>query len=127
MFCFFLLKTILTCDQSAGIFFVLFFFQQGGGVNRSAHSTLSLSLSEVMAACQDDSDISSEEYTSDEEFVLPEIKTLKQANEKGDLHTQRERIIKTRKESGSPTLCHSWGFKNPRQICRYSGDFEYFL
>ena len=63
-----------------------------------------------MATCQDESDISSEEYTSDEEFVLPEIKALKQANEKGDLHTQRERIIKTRKESGSPTLCNSWGF-----------------
>ena len=66
-----------------------------------------------MATCQDESDISSEEYTSDEEFVLPEIKALKQANEKGDLHTQRERIIKTRKESGSPTFCHSRGFLKP--------------
>ena len=47
-----------------------------------------------MAACQDDSDISSEDYTSDEEIMLPEIRALKQAHEKGALHTQQERIIR---------------------------------
>ena len=51
-----------------------------------------------MAACQDDSDISSEDYTSDEEIMLPEIRALKQAHEKGALHTQQERIIQTRKD-----------------------------
>ena len=86
------------------------FLQEGGGegggcwnskkwlVNRSEHSTLSLRLSEDMAACQDDSDISSEDYTSDEEIMLPEIRALKQAHEKGALHTQQERIIQTRKD-----------------------------
>ena len=49
-----------------------------------------------MAACQDDSDISSEDYTSDEDIMLPEIRALKQDHEKGVLHTQQERVIQTR-------------------------------